>query len=113
MPLTAILSEKKIEEKYSHIWDIRRIDYAINLMKDELSQAPILEAKLATLADCFVQMIKLAVITFQLPSSNLDKSEVIQVFNYHYLELQHSTYLFINAAISATTLWKILGYPEE
>lgn len=38
MPLTAILSEKKIEEKYSHIWDIRRIDYAINLMKDELSQ---------------------------------------------------------------------------
>ncbi|PKB96872.1 hypothetical protein RhiirA5_385041 [Rhizophagus irregularis] len=91
----------------------------------------ILEAKSASLADCFIQMIKLAVAIFRLPSSNSYKSAAIQVFNHHYLEFQHPAYLlcyclhsyyrgfginddgFRDAAITATTLWQNLGYPEE
>jgi hypothetical protein len=53
----------------------------------------ILEAKTATLADCFVQMIKLAVAIFKLPSSNSYKTEAIQIFNSRYLEFQHPAYL--------------------
>lgn len=53
----------------------------------------ILEAKSASLADCFIQMIKLAVAIFRLPSSNLYKSAAIQIFNRRYLEFQHPVYL--------------------
>ena len=53
----------------------------------------ILEARSATLADCFVQMIKLASAIFQLPSSNSYKTEAIQIFNDRYLEFQHPAYL--------------------
>ena len=53
----------------------------------------ILEAKSASLADCFIQMIKLAVAIFRLPSSNLYKPAAIQVFNRRYLEFQHPAYL--------------------
>ena len=53
----------------------------------------ILEAKTATLADCFVQMIKLAVAIFKLPSSNSYKTAAIQIFNSRYLEFQHPAYL--------------------
>ena len=53
----------------------------------------ILEAKSASLADCFVYMIKLAVAIFRLPSSNPYKSSAIQIFNRRYLEFQHPAYL--------------------
>lgn len=53
----------------------------------------ILEARSASLADCFIQMIKLAVAIFRLPSSNLYKSAAIQIFNRRYLEFQHPAYL--------------------
>ena len=53
----------------------------------------ILEAKSATLADCFIQMIKLAVAIFKLPSSNSYKNAAIQIFNNRYLEFQHPAYL--------------------
>ncbi|GBC23318.2 ribonuclease H-like domain-containing protein [Rhizophagus irregularis DAOM 181602=DAOM 197198] len=91
----------------------------------------ILEAKSASLADCFVQMIKLAIAIFRLPSSNPFKASAIQIFNHRYLEFQHPAYLlcyflhpyyrglglndegFRNAAITATTLWQNLGYSEQ
>ncbi|CAG8761085.1 18622_t:CDS:2, partial [Rhizophagus irregularis] len=91
----------------------------------------ILEAKSASLADCFVQMIKLAIAIFRLPSSNPFKASAIQIFNRRYLEFQHPAYLlcyflhpyyrglglndegFRNAAITATTLWQNLGYSEQ
>ena len=53
----------------------------------------ILEARSASLADCFIQMIKLAVSIFQLPSSNPYKTNAIQIFNRRYLEFQHPAYL--------------------
>ena len=46
----------------------------------------IVKAKLASLADCFIQMIKLAVAIFRLPFSNPYKSAATQIFNRHYLE---------------------------
>ncbi|RIA86065.1 hypothetical protein C1645_878911 [Glomus cerebriforme] len=67
----------------------------------------------------------------KLPSSNPYKSAAIQIFNRRYLEFQHPAYLlcyclhpyyrgfgvndegFRNTAITATTLWRNLGYPEE
>ncbi|RIA78664.1 hypothetical protein C1645_842710 [Glomus cerebriforme] len=53
----------------------------------------ILEAKSASLADCFVYMIKLAVAIFRLLSSNPYKASAIQIFNHCYLEFQHPAYL--------------------
>ena len=53
----------------------------------------ILEARSATLANCFIQMIKLAVAIFKLSSSNSYKDVAIQVFNNCYLEFQHPAYL--------------------
>ncbi|CAG8723620.1 14146_t:CDS:2, partial [Funneliformis mosseae] len=91
----------------------------------------IVEAKSASLADCFVQMIKLAIAIFRLPSSNPFKASAIQIFNTRYLEFQHPAYLlcyflhpyyrglglndegFRNTAITATTLWQNLGYSEQ
>ncbi|CAG8485394.1 15373_t:CDS:2 [Rhizophagus irregularis] len=91
----------------------------------------ILKSKSATLADCFMQMIKLAIAIFRLPSSNPYKVSAIQIFNRRYLEFQHPAYLlcyflhpyyrglslngegFRNAAITATTLWQNLGYSEQ
>ncbi|PKB96689.1 hypothetical protein RhiirA5_385174 [Rhizophagus irregularis] len=91
----------------------------------------ILKSKSATLADCFMQMIKLAIAIFRLPSSNPYKVSAIQIFNRRYLEFQHPAYLlcyflhpyyrglslngegFRNAAITATTLWQNLEYSEQ
>ncbi|RHZ43998.1 hypothetical protein Glove_781g13 [Diversispora epigaea] len=53
----------------------------------------ILESKSASLADCFVQMIKLAVAIFKLSFSNPLKTSTIQIFNRKYLEFQHPAYL--------------------
>ncbi|CAG8438362.1 16762_t:CDS:2 [Funneliformis mosseae] len=91
----------------------------------------ILEARSASLADYFIQMIKLAVSIFQLPSSNPYKTNAIQIFNYRYLEFQHPAYLlyyylhpyyrgmglrneaFKEAAIAASTLWQNLASSEQ
>ena len=53
----------------------------------------ILEASTVTLADCFIQMIKLAVAIFRLPVSNPFKISAIHIFNQRYTEFQHLAYL--------------------
>lgn len=53
----------------------------------------ILESNTATLANCFIYMIKLAVAIYQLPNSNPFKISVIHIFNNRYLEFQHPAYL--------------------
>jgi hypothetical protein len=53
----------------------------------------VLEANTATLADCFVHMIKLANSIYNLPASNPFKASAINIFNTRYIEFQHPAYL--------------------
>ena len=53
----------------------------------------ILEANSASLADCFIYMIKLAIAIYHIPNSNPFKLDAIWVFNKRYIEFQHPTYL--------------------
>ncbi|GBC02591.1 hypothetical protein RclHR1_00470021 [Rhizophagus clarus] len=73
----------------------------------------ILEAKSASLADCFMQMIKLAVAIFRLPSSNPFKTQQFRFLIIVILSLGLNDEGFRNAAITATTLWQNLGYSEQ
>ena len=51
-----------------------------------------MESKSADLADCFVQMIKLAVAIYRIPLTNPFKAHAIRVFNRRYLEFQNPAY---------------------
>lgn len=53
----------------------------------------ILESGTATLADCYIHMIKLAVAIYQIPEFNQFRPVAIQVFNRRYVEFQHPSYL--------------------
>ena len=53
----------------------------------------ILEANTATLADCFIYMIKLAAAIFSLSDLNEFKTSAIHIFNNRYIEFQHPAYL--------------------
>ena len=53
----------------------------------------ILESNTATLADCFMQMIRLAIAIYRLPSSNPFKASAITIYNQRYIEFQHPAYL--------------------
>ncbi len=52
-----------------------------------------LEAKTATLADCYICLLKLAATINCLPSSNILKSAIIEIYNYRYQEFDHEAYL--------------------
>ncbi|CAJ0847365.1 10519_t:CDS:2, partial [Entrophospora sp. SA101] len=81
----------------------------------------ILESNTATLADCFIYMIKLAVAIFKLPDSNQFKTSAIHIFNNRYIEFQHPAYLlcyyihplYREAALVAVKLWKNLNHSEQ
>ena len=53
----------------------------------------ILKSNTATLADCFIYMIKLAIAIYQLSNLNPFKILTIHVFNVRYIEFQHPAYL--------------------
>lgn len=53
----------------------------------------ILEAGSANLADCYINLIKLAVTIYQIPEINPFKPATVQVFNRRYTEFQHPLYL--------------------
>jgi hypothetical protein len=52
-----------------------------------------LEARTAILADCYIQMLKLAATINHLPSSNTLKTAIIGIYNRHYQEFDHKAYL--------------------
>ena len=52
-----------------------------------------LEARTANLADCYIQMLKLASTIYHLPSSNTLKTAIIGIYNHRYQEFDHEAYL--------------------
>ena len=52
-----------------------------------------LEARTATLADCFIQMLKLAAAINRLPSTNILKPAITGIYNRHYQKFDHEAYL--------------------
>jgi len=52
-----------------------------------------LEAQTATLADCYIYMLKLAATVNRLPSSNTLKSTLMGIYNHRYKEFDHESYL--------------------
>ena len=52
-----------------------------------------LEARTATLADCYIQMLKLAAAIYHLPSSNTLKTAIMGIYNHRYQEFDHEAYL--------------------
>lgn len=52
-----------------------------------------LEANDATLADCFLYLIKLAVAIYHLPQTNTLKIPAIHIFNRRYEEFLHPLYI--------------------
>jgi hypothetical protein len=52
-----------------------------------------LEARMATLADCYIQMLKLAAAINRLSSSNTLRSAIIDIYNRRYQEFDHEAYL--------------------
>ena len=48
-----------------------------------------LEARTATLADCYIQMLKLAATINRLPSSNTLRSAIMDIYNRRYQEFDH------------------------
>ena len=52
-----------------------------------------LEARTATLVDCFIQMLKLAATINRLPSANILKPAIMGIYNRRYQEFDHEAYL--------------------
>ena len=52
-----------------------------------------LEARTATLVDCFIQMLKLAAAINRLPSTNILKPAIMGIYNRRYQEFDHEAYL--------------------
>lgn len=52
-----------------------------------------LETRTATLADCYIQMLKLAAAINRLSSSNTLRSAIIDIYNRRYQEFDHEAYL--------------------
>ena len=52
-----------------------------------------LEARTATLADCYICMLKLAASINQLHTSNTLKPNIIGIYNRRYQEFDHEAYL--------------------
>ncbi|CAG8744852.1 14165_t:CDS:2, partial [Funneliformis mosseae] len=113
------------KEFFTTCWHIRSIWAPIK------KYINILESNTATLADCFIHMIKLAIAIYQLPNLNPFKIPAIHVFNVCYIEFQHPAYLlcyfiysqyrgrelrnggFRDAALIATKLWQSLGHDKQ
>ncbi|CAG8679261.1 13456_t:CDS:2, partial [Ambispora gerdemannii] len=90
-----------------------------------------LEAKDATLADCFIYLIKLAVAIDRLPEINFFKIPAIHVFNRRYKEFLHPLYIlayyihpqyrgkglkdngFHKATLTSLELWQNLGHTRS
>ncbi|CAG8744948.1 16843_t:CDS:2, partial [Gigaspora margarita] len=90
-----------------------------------------LEANNATLADCFVYLIKLAISITNLPKANTFKISAIYIFNQRYDEFLHPLYIlayyihpqyrgkglkdngFHQAALTSIKLWQNLGYTKS
>ncbi|CAG8583360.1 31424_t:CDS:2, partial [Racocetra persica] len=51
------------------------------------------ESKTATIADCFVEYIKLAIAINQIPNENVLKNNIINIFNRRYNEFDRDAYL--------------------
>ncbi|GET64045.1 ribonuclease H-like domain-containing protein [Rhizophagus irregularis DAOM 181602=DAOM 197198] len=51
-----------------------------------------LEARTATLADCYIQMVKFAATINRLPSSNTLKTAIIGIYNRRYQKFDHEAY---------------------
>ncbi|RGB27936.1 hypothetical protein C1646_768447 [Rhizophagus diaphanus] len=66
------------------------ISHIIDLIKDCILK---LKARTAILADCYIQMLKLAATINRLPSSNTLKPAIIGIYNHHYQEFDHEAYL--------------------
>ena len=52
-----------------------------------------LESRIATLADCYIYMLKLAATINRLSSSNILKPVIMRIYNRHYQEFVHEAYL--------------------
>ncbi|CAG8827376.1 19236_t:CDS:2 [Gigaspora margarita] len=65
-----------------------------------------LEARTATLADCYINILKLAAAIYQLPKVNPFKLQITKIYNIRYEELNHKAYLLTG------NYWKALGYDE-
>jgi hypothetical protein len=84
---TQVRNQLKNNEFFSMSQTVSRI---IEPIKDCILK---LEARTATLADCYIQMLKLAATINRLPSSNTLKSAIIGIYNYRYQEFDHEAYL--------------------
>ncbi|CAG8841863.1 15279_t:CDS:2, partial [Gigaspora margarita] len=88
-----------------------------------------LEAQTAILADCYINILKLAVAIYQLPKISPFKLQITKIYNIQYKELNHKVYLlsyclyplyqygfknqtFHLASLTASNYWKALGYDE-
>jgi hypothetical protein len=87
---TQVRNQLKNNEFFSMSQTVSRI---IEPIKDCILK---LEARTATLADCYIQMLKLAATINHLPSSNTLKSAIIGIYNYRYQEFDHEAYLLSN-----------------
>ncbi|CAG8699122.1 2766_t:CDS:2, partial [Acaulospora morrowiae] len=90
-----------------------------------------LEANDATLADCFIYLIKLAVAIDHLPDINTFKIPAIHIFNHRYEKFLHPLYIlayyihpqyrgkglkdngFHTAALTSLELWQNLGHTRS
>ncbi|CAG8619639.1 24520_t:CDS:2, partial [Gigaspora rosea] len=88
-----------------------------------------LEAQNATIADCYINILKLAAAIYQLPKVNPFKSQITKIYNNQYKELNHKAYLlcyylyplyryglkeqtFHIASLIASIYWKALRHNE-
>ncbi|RHZ51352.1 hypothetical protein Glove_480g14 [Diversispora epigaea] len=92
----------------------------------------VLESNTATLANCFIYMIKLTIAIYRLSNLNPFKTPAIRIFNQRYMEFQHPAYLlcyflhplyrgrglhngkgFREVALIASKMWHNLNYNEQ
>ncbi|GBB89019.1 hypothetical protein RclHR1_15660001 [Rhizophagus clarus] len=91
----------------------------------------LLEANEATLSDCFIHLIKLAYAIYRLPSTNIFKLFVINIFNCRFEEFLHPLYIlayylhpyyrgkglkddaFHKAALATIEIWQNLGHTRK
>ena len=81
---------KTILKKRGFFDDIRILSDILELIKKAI---PMLEGSNVTLADCYVQMLKLAAMINRIPSSNILKTTIIRIYNRRYKEFDHEAYL--------------------
>ncbi|CAG8841667.1 8446_t:CDS:2, partial [Gigaspora margarita] len=72
----------------------------------------LVESKTATMAECYIENVKLTIAINQISSKNILKDNAIIIFNCQYKKFDFGIYLLGRICETAGNYWKALGNDE-